>query len=513
MPVPTPLPMLLPYVLAVKGSPMPRFSPAPATRSADAPPTGRGRWQPHHTLWAMLLGGWLFSYADRSITGPVVTWLIENDHGMLGSATHPHALGGLIGSLFFAGYMLTQFPGGYLGDRFGHRSMIAISLLWAGVTTLASGFVGGLLAFVVLRVLTGLGEGVFYSNDRTLIARHSPPEKAGLGMGVAITGLALGLTVATIGAPYLIDWGAGTFGTAGAWRMPFIVLGAATLLFGLAMTGYLRRLGGPLKAGGPALRLIGISVVLCAAVMAVYLIADGLGLPAWGVAVAECALAFLLIGAVFARRGTRMGSVARNRNVLLLCFAFIAVMWNLWFFSFWSVSIVADAATSSFAKAALVATFNAGAGILGFPAGGWLSDIAKRRGWGRRPMIVASVVVQGLLVVVFGAYLQLAGKPSLVLMSVLLFVTSLVFNALQPMVHALLNDVVDPAERGAAFGLFNLVSEIGAVVSPALGGALFDAYRTWVPAIYLDGALMLASAALYALVRESTTPTPPLATA
>lgn len=480
---------------------MPEVTAEPTAQGREAP---GGGWQPYHTLWAMLLGGWLFSYADRTITGPVVTWLIEHDHAMLGSASHPHALGGLIGSLFFAGYMLTQFPGGYLGDRFGHRTMLAVSLLWAGVATLASGLMTGLIAFVVLRVLTGLGEGVFYSNDRSLIAQRTPPAKAGLGMGVAITGLAIGLTIATISAPYLIDWGGEVLGEEDAWRMPFLVLGGATLAFGWVTAVYMRRIGGPLKATGSTLRLLGISAVLCAAVMAVYLIADGAGMPSWGVAVLECVLAFLLIGAIFARRSSKLGSVSRNRNVLLLSFAFIAVMWNLWFFSFWSVSIVADAAHSSFQNAALVATFNAGAGILGFPAGGRLSDRAKARGWGRRPLLIAFTVVQGVLVLVFAAYLQTSEKPSLWVMSLLLFVTSLFFNALQPMAHALLNDVVDAAERGSAFGLFNLVGEIGAVVSPALSGTLFDHYGSWTHAVYIDGALMLASAGLYVLIRENT---------
>ena len=31
--------------------------------------------------------------------------------------------------MFFLGYMLTQYPGGRLGDRFGHREMIIVSLL------------------------------------------------------------------------------------------------------------------------------------------------------------------------------------------------------------------------------------------------------------------------------------------------------------------------------------------------------------------------------------------------
>ncbi|MFB7272621.1 MFS transporter [Streptomyces sp. NPDC056244] len=479
------------------------------TGAGSSGPAGDGErrgWRPYHTLWAVLLGGWLFSYADRAITGPVVTWLINNDIGLIGGSSHPHALGGLIGSLFFAGYMLTQYPGGYLGDRYGHRALLAISLVWAGVTTVVTGLVTGLIVFVALRVLTGLGEGVLYSNDRTLIAKHSPPGKVSLGMGVVITGLSLGLTIATIGAPYLLDWGVDAFGKEDGWRMPFLVLGGATLVFGFAMVPYLRRLGGPLKAGGPTLRLLGISAPFCAAVMAVYLVADSAGMPTWGVAIAETVLALLLVGVIFARRGGQAGSIVRNRDAMLLSIAAVAILWNLWFFSFWSVSIVADAAHSSFAQAALVATFNAGAGVLGFPAGGLLSDRAKKRGWGRRPMLVWFTLIQGVLVLAFGAYLHVAGKPSLVVMSVMLFTASLFFNALQPMAHALLAEVVEEHQRGAAFGMWNLIGEIGAVISPALGGALFDAYGTWVGAIYIDGGLMIASAVIYLYVREQRTP-------
>ena len=53
--------------------------------------------------------------------------MIDNDLSFIQNAGSPYSLGGLIGSLFFAGYMLTQFPGGYLGDKFGHRTIIASS--------------------------------------------------------------------------------------------------------------------------------------------------------------------------------------------------------------------------------------------------------------------------------------------------------------------------------------------------------------------------------------------------
>jgi MFS transporter, ACS family, D-galactonate transporter len=73
----------------------------------------RAPWPQYRTLWIWLMLGWTVSAADRALTGPVVTWMIDNDVAFLADASKPYALGGLIGGLFFAGYMLTQWPGGY----------------------------------------------------------------------------------------------------------------------------------------------------------------------------------------------------------------------------------------------------------------------------------------------------------------------------------------------------------------------------------------------------------------
>ena len=83
----------------------------------------------YRTLWVWLLLGWTVSYADRTVTGPVVSYMIDNDISFVQGVESPFSLGGLIGSLFFAGYMLTQFPGGYLGDRFGHGTMVVVSVV------------------------------------------------------------------------------------------------------------------------------------------------------------------------------------------------------------------------------------------------------------------------------------------------------------------------------------------------------------------------------------------------
>src|SRR3954470_8480071 len=211
------------------------------SRARVTMPPMRRTWPAYRTMWIFLLLGWTVSAADRALTGPVVTWMIQNKVAFLADAPKPFALGGLIGGLFFAGYMLTQFPGGYLGDKYGHRTIITISLIWAGLATLLSGVITGLVAFIAVRVLTGLGEGAFYSNDRSLIAERTPREKRSLGMGVVITGLSIGITIATVFAPNMISLGGRVFSQAEAWRMPFLILGAATLTVGIAVTAYFRR--------------------------------------------------------------------------------------------------------------------------------------------------------------------------------------------------------------------------------------------------------------------------------
>lgn len=461
----------------------------------------RARGYDYRTLWFLLMLGWTVSAADRALTGPVVTWMIDNKVGFLADADKPYALAGLIGGLFFAGYMLTQFPGGHLGDRYGHRTIIGVSLVWAGIATMVSGVVSGLVMFIAIRVLTGLGEGAFYSNDRSLIAERTPIEKRSLGMGVVITGLALGITIATVFAPDFIDLGSSVFSAGEAWRMPFLILGAATLVVGVVLIAYFRTQERGLPYGRAAAHLAAYSAVSLAAIMAVYFVGDAAGLADIWIAVLEVALALTLVGFVFARKGEELAPVLRHRDLWLINLAFIAVLWNLWFFSFWSVSIVADAAHSSFGRSALIAAFNAGAGILGFPVGGWLADRMARRGAGRKPLVIAFTVAQLILTVAFGLAVA-AGDPSVWLLAGLLFGASTFFNAMQPMAHAMLADIAPPNLHGAAFGMNNLVGEIGAVLSPAVSGALRDATGSWNAAIFLDAGLIAVAALLLCLVRE-----------
>jgi MFS transporter, ACS family, D-galactonate transporter len=465
--------------------------------------TGRltGRYT---TLWMILLLGWVLSYADRTLTGPVIAWMIQNKAGFIGDASNPAALGGLVGSMFFAGYMLTQYPGGRLGDRFGHREMIVVSLAWAGVMTIVSGIWAGLVVFVAARVLTGLGEGVFYSNDRTLIMKHTPVPRRTLGLGVVISGLAIGLTLGIVLTPVFISWGAALGMGRGAWRMPFWIFGVGAIAVALLAWSYFRaRLGGRMRLAAPFGRLIVFSIPTFVAIVVIFLLSDSLKWPEWATAVAIGVAAVVYVSVVV-RNVARAGHTHTlfSRDVTLIYIGYIAVLYNLWFFSFWSVQIVREATNSTLIAAGLTAAFNAGAGIIGFPAGGWLADWALRHGRGRKPLLLGCTLVYSILAFLFGLSIAGGHKPSLVLLGTLLFTSGLFFNALQPIAQGMTGDMVPEEQRGRAFGLENLISEIGAVASPVVSGILRDKTGEWSTGVYVAVGIMVAGLILWTLVRE-----------
>ncbi|MED4116223.1 MFS transporter [Priestia megaterium] len=457
-------------------------------------------WQRYHTIWTMLFLGWFVSYIDRTATGPIITWMIENKVSFFSDVSNPHEFGGLIGSLFFAGFMLSQFPGGYLGDKFGYRPIIILCIVWSGITTLLTGFTGGLIMFVLLRVLLGLGEGVLYSNDRSYIVFNTPPKKIGLGMGVVITGLSVGLTAATLGTPLLLEMAEPMMGKE-AWRFPFFLLGVISLIVVLFMFKYMRPSPELIKSVSPDspgvkenygkafIQLCMYSAAFLAIIMGIYFACTELGLSAVFIAFILTGLTPLLIIYLYKTKKSDVHPVLMNRNLIFLYLSAIAIMWHLWFYGFWSVSIVKDFGGGAFVGAALVASFNGLAGIIGFPLGGIISDKVAHKLNGRRNVLAILTGVLTLCIFGFAAYLQL-GNNNLVIMSIILFVSGLFFFALQPVAHALTAELAPEGKHGTAFGMWNLIAEVGAVLSPVVSGFLRDSTQSWGAPLLLDGALM-----------------------
>jgi len=468
-------------------------------------------WKYYHTVWLMFFLAWTVSYTDRALMTPVVAWMISNKVSFFANATNAYTLGGLIGGLFFAGYMLVQLPAGILGDKHGNKVMIVVCIAWAGLATLVTGFAGSLFTFVAFRVFTGLGEGALYSNDRPIIASATPPHKIGRGMGIAISGISVGTAISLFTGAATVEWAAKIWGNEIAWRVPFFIWVIPTLLVALLLYIFIKN-SPPIKYAElleikpnypkAIISLTRYAAVFLIIVMLIYYLSMSMGLSNLKIALLETTAAGAVIAFMFVRQGDKVREVMLNKNLWCLNITGIAILWSMWFYGFWSPSLVKEVAHTSFMISILTALFNAGAGLIGYPLGGWVSDVVVAKGWGRKPALFAFTALHAITVFVFWTYLVSGGKSPFV-MGPLLFISGLGLFGMQPICHAMVSEYAPADKRSTAFGAWNLIGEIGAVLSPVVAGALRDTYGGWTQPVLLDGVVvMIALVALLMLKRK-----------
>jgi ACS family sodium-dependent inorganic phosphate cotransporter len=133
---------------------------------------------------------------------------------------------GLVQSAFFAGYALTQVPGGYQAAKRGGAAVLPLGVaLWSAATAavpLAAG-TGALPLLLLCRAAVGAGEGVASSSATDMIARATPPAERARTVSFVFGGLHMGSLVGLLAAPPLID--------ALGWRAVFYGFGGVGLLW------------------------------------------------------------------------------------------------------------------------------------------------------------------------------------------------------------------------------------------------------------------------------------------
>lgn len=144
---------------------------------------------------------------------------------------------GSVFSAFVLGYALLQIPGGWLGDHFGPRRVLAFAIAWWSAFTAVTAIAGELFlvplfgivgSFIVVRVLIGAGEAAAIPNRNRLIANWIPPHERALAIGIGGSG---SMTGAALTPPLIV----GIMLTLG-WRAAFYLAGAIGI--GLAVVWY-----------------------------------------------------------------------------------------------------------------------------------------------------------------------------------------------------------------------------------------------------------------------------------
>src|SRR5205807_1006359 len=116
---------------------------------------------------------------------------------------------GVVMSIFFAGYSITQIPGGLLADIFGVRRVATIAMLWWSVFTAITGAAANVTQMVVARFVFGLGEGMFPGCAYKTIAVWFPKKERATATAIMIASNSIGAALAplaVVGIVLLWGW-------------------------------------------------------------------------------------------------------------------------------------------------------------------------------------------------------------------------------------------------------------------------------------------------------------------
>ncbi|SFD38934.1 Sugar phosphate permease [Bacillus sp. OV194] len=167
-------------------------------------------WIRQVTVVVLVWMTYMFSFVDRLSWPPVIP-LASKEMGL----TAAHA--GSYMTAFYIGYVITQFPGGVLTDRFGYRKVLLSSYFIMGIFTFTMSTVHSFEQGFVFRLLAGLGSGAIFSASLAAIFDHISPKRRGVAIGFFMTATSLGVTVVNLFVP--------TVAAAHGWRSAFIVAG------------------------------------------------------------------------------------------------------------------------------------------------------------------------------------------------------------------------------------------------------------------------------------------------
>lgn len=139
---------------------------------------------------------------------------------------------GWVQSAFILSYGLMQIPMGWLGDRFGHRKILAAIVLWWSLFTAFTGLAGGLASLLVIRFMFGIGEAGSSPCSTGVISRWFEKGEVGKAQGYVWAASRMGGALTPFVVIPVMMWV--------GWRSAFYLLGALGIVWAIVWYGYYR---------------------------------------------------------------------------------------------------------------------------------------------------------------------------------------------------------------------------------------------------------------------------------
>jgi len=417
-------------------------TPGSAARAVNVRPT-----RVRHAVLALTVAVYMITYMDRVVISAAVP-SIQKEFGF-----SIVTMGWILSSFQWA-YALFQIPGGWLGDKYGPRRVLAAIVTWWSLFTSATTMGWNAGSFAAIRFLFGLGEaGAFPIATRSL-SRWMLPSERGFAQGITHAGSRLGGAL----TPALVVLLIAHFG----WRGPFVGFGAIGLIWAAVWFWYYR--DSPGEHSGVNQQELDL---ICSATGRLSAAGSKVPVP-WS-------------------------SILRTPQMWVIAAMYFCYAYNVGMYLVWFPKYLNAQRGLSLERMGLYASLPLLGGTAGDLMGGWISDIMVRRSGdlarSRRAVAVAGFLIAALAIPP-ACYVESAAV-SVLLSAVAMFGLELTVGCSWAVTLDIGGEFA-----GSVAALMNTFGNTGGAIASAATAYIVSGYG-WNAAFLVVAFLSLAAAALF----------------
>lgn len=383
-------------------------------------------------LVAVFTLGWLVIYAARTILNPIMG-------DIKSEFTLDNAQLGLIMSLFFIGYTVTQIPSGILGDKIGRKKILVPSFLIFGIFMVVTGMMPSYFLFIIAWVIVGLAQGMFYGPQYALSSEAIPEKNITLGSALINSGMAFGTSIGYfISSITVAEMGM-------SWRMPFYIMAVPIIIIAFLMYRIIKER------------------------------------PRKQAQAEDNAEPF------------KMSALFKNKNLILAYIIIFCSIYGFFMIITWLPYYLESERGINGAQVAFVASLVPWAAIPGSLFFSWLSDKLGRR----RPVLLIMLP----LAFIFTA--SIVFFDNLIILYIALIGYGIVGKiSTNPVLIAVVADNAPKSALGTSFSVYNFIGMTASILAPYVTGFLTDVTGSMAVGFYLAAVLLIVGLIAALMLKE-----------
>ncbi|MBK0095918.1 MFS transporter [Erwinia sp. S63] len=344
--------------------------------------------------------GYMMYSVDRMTVSSAIG-LIAGEFG-LGKAES-----GILLSSFFFGFIVFLFISGIIADKLSGKPVLILGLMMFSLATLLTGVAGSMTSLIFYRVMTGIGEGIFWPAASLEVANVTSEKQRTTVMSLYWMGYPIG--------GFLGTWMGAMLGPIFGWRVVFYVAGAMGMLVALLYLVLVKNDRKPAE----------------------------------------------LIARQAAEK-VPLKTLFRHAPVLLMAAFYFVLLAGWWIVLLWAPSYLMQVKNLSIGTAGTIASLLGITGALGgFVLGRYCDKGDFKR---RRTILMTITFISGLVMA------AMAFNLSVPLVIVLVLILGFLGYPITPIVLSLTAELVPPSLRGSAIGFVMNMGMAAGGISPIVAG-------------------------------------------